>query len=114
MKIDFTTTVLTCEGAPYIDQFQREMTLASASLEACSNPLPGDESLTPAEKLEIGKIGLCVSRNLPITSEQLAILKNRLAAGFVNPVLVAILHETVEGAIVAPAPKPLAKAKARK
>jgi hypothetical protein len=101
MKLNYEQVVLTLEGTPYKNEVNDNMTLKSAIIMACSTPLPGDEGLDAVKKYKVGEIAFLVHKGLDLTTEQVAIVKERIAKGFQSPTLVFLLHELLEGGAAA-------------
>lgn len=97
MKLPYSQVLNTLEGGTIPDGKGGAMTLGSMIVTACSSALDTDRDLQPLDKYKLGEIGVCAHRGLDLTAEQVAVVKDRIARVFVNPVVVYLAHELIEG-----------------
>ncbi len=79
------------------DGTKRPMTVKDALLGAIRTPLRTDENLDFQAKYEIGLAGSCIVKGLPLTAEQISMLKERCAKIF-SPALVFDLVSHIDPA----------------
>jgi hypothetical protein len=98
-KLDYKAPLSSPEGTPFTGPDAKPLTLREAITVVCSSNLPGDDALDMVAKYKVGEIAATVYKDLPLTSEQIVTLKERGAKTFLNPIMVYVLHETLEGKV---------------
>lgn len=98
MKIDFNQSLLGYDGSPIKDG-ETLFTLKQAALTALKTVAPGDDSLAPLAKFELGSIGQTVAKDLDLTVEQIASLKERIGKVFLSPEMVFAAWNALEGTV---------------
>jgi hypothetical protein len=94
MKIDFSTVLTNFDGTPYVsvpetkDAPAKYLTLKEVALMVLGAPLPDDQTLSPMDKFNLGRIGHAIATDLELPVEDLAKLKDRIGKGVISPAIV--------------------------
>ncbi len=100
MKINFDTPIRDAAGQPMKDAGTDNVaTLASVASGALFASLPGDESMQPTQKAEIGALGIALfaAGERDLRAEQIAMLKDRIGRAYA-PLVVARAFEVLDPA----------------
>jgi len=101
MKIDFTQTLKDFQGIPLPKSSSPDQpvgwTLQDAALTCLQVALPGDEGMSPMEKVQLGLIGKAIVDGKDITSEDAAKLKARICRVLSAPVVAWAVENAIEG-----------------
>ena len=96
MKIDYTQKLVGFDGEPFkLEDGGKDLTIKDAILAACRAQVPGDDQLSPMDKFAIGEIGHLVSKDMDLTTEQVAKVKDRCGKIF-TPALIYDLFTKIE------------------
>lgn len=102
MKIDFNQTLPGMDGEPLMYRAQKPgetdhpLTLKEAAIMSIRATLPGDEMLDAIKKVELGSVGICLFKDLDLTVEQVALVKDRIGKAFVSSELVTACFNAIE------------------
>lgn len=99
MKINYNEPVMNFDGTPFKDEKETTMTLKKAIFMACTASVSGDEALTPMDKYRVGEIAFVASKELDLTAEQVATVKERLGKGQFTPTFVFAVHNMLENPV---------------
>lgn len=97
MKIDFTQNLLGFDGNPIMEPDNTPWTLQKAAMASLTNALPGDETASPMEKVQIGLIGVAIHEGKEITTGDAQKLKERICRILPAPVIAWAVENAIEG-----------------
>lgn len=97
MLIDLDQIVKDYDDRPFLGDDKQPITLRRAIKTACMTPAPGDETLDPVQKFNIGRLGFHAAQGSnDFTAEDIALLKVRTAKVFSSPAFVYAVHTMFE------------------
>jgi len=103
MKLNYDLPVCQLAGEPFTNERGKPLTLRETIVMSCSVALQGDEALSLVDKFKVGEIAATAYKGLDLTTEQIAIVKDRSGKGIGNPVMLYVFHNMLEAT---PAPIP--------